>query len=230
MSPPRPFVMIPGRYAETTSVTRREALVNARALLELVFEAGAEPLTVLPRSESWQDLVGQVDGVLLPGGSDLAPETYEGTHHPEVYGVDTAQDAADLALTHETLDRGIPLLAICRGFQVVNVARGGTLMSHMDAPHRHTRASLSLGGNAARLGITSGTFEISCYHHQAIDRLGDGIDPVAWAPDGTIEAAVIEAKGFAIGVQWHPEDNYRTEPAQLDLLRHFVEQARGTRS
>lgn len=225
----RPLIMLPGRYAETTSVTRWAGVVNARALLELVFDAGGEPLTVLPRGEDWFPLLNQVDGVLLPGGSDIDPSAYGGSDHPEVYGVDSAQDHADITLARETLNRAIPLLAVCRGFQVVNVARGGTLLPHMKSPHQHTKIPLTLGESASRLGLSSKEIEISCYHHQTIDRLGDGIAPVAWAPDGVLEAAVIDAPGYAIGVQWHPEDNYLTEPAHLDLVRHFVEQARSTR-
>lgn len=230
MNPSRPLIMVPGRYAESTSVTRWEGVVNARALLELIAAGGGEPLTVLPRSDHSQELLEQVDGVVLPGGSDLDPAVYGGSSHPEVYGVNRHQDAGDLSLARETLARGIPLLAVCRGFQVVNVARGGTLVSHMDTPHRHTKMQLPVGDFASLSGITAPEIEISCYHHQAIDQIGEGITPLAWAPDGTIEAAVIDAPGYAVGVQWHPEDNYATEPGQRELMATFIEQAQHTRS
>ena len=230
MNPSRPLIMVPGRYAESTSVTRWEGVVNARALLELIAAGGGEPLTVLPRSDHWQELLDQVDGVVLPGGSDLDPAVYGGASHPEVYGVNPDQDSGDLSLARETLARGIPLLAVCRGFQVVNVARGGTLVSHMDTPHRHTKMQISVGDFAPHSGITAPEIEISCYHHQAIDQVGEGITPLAWAPDGVIEAAVIDAPGYAVGVQWHPEDNYATEPGQRELMVTFIDQARHTRS
>lgn len=225
----RPLILIPGRYAESTSVTRWAGVVNARALLELVFAAGGEPLTALPRATQWDDILGRVDGVLLPGGSDIDPALYGSPGHPEVYGVDGDQDSADLALARASLDTGVPLLAICRGFQVVNIARGGTLITHMNAPHRHTRQSIDVRGLEAYTGVTREHMEISCYHHQAIDQLGEGIVPLAWADDGTVEAAVCDSPGFAMGLQWHPEDNYDSEPGQLALVSSFIEHARARR-
>jgi putative glutamine amidotransferase len=223
----RPRIAIPGRFAHTTSVTRYQAVVNATRLLDLVFEAGGEPLTLLPRDNPpWGDRLDGVDGVLLPGGSDIDPQLYGGAPHPEVYGIWAEQDAADLALARHALDAGIPLLAVCRGLQVVNVARGGTLTVHMDHPHRHHVSHIALGDNAAKLGLPASDIEISCYHHQAIDTLGRGMTPLVYAPEGHVEAVWIEAAAFAAGVQWHPEDNFDTEPAQRDLMRHFVEQAR----
>jgi len=230
VTPSRPLIMVPGRFAESTSVTRWQGVVNARGLLELIAAGGGEPLTVLPRPGHWLELLDQVDGVVLPGGSDLDPAVYGGTGHPEVYGVDSDQDAGDLSLARETLARGVPLLAVCRGFQVVNVARGGSLVSHMDSPHRHTRMRIPVGDFASPSGITAPEIEISCYHHQAIDQVGEGITPLAWTPDGVIEAAVIDAPGYAVGVQWHPEDNYATEPGQRELIATFIGQAAHTRA
>jgi len=225
----RPRIAIPGRFAETTSVTRYQGVVNATKLLDLVFDAGGEPLTMLPRSGvDWAPRLEGIDGVLLPGGSDIDPALYHGQEHPEVYGVWPEQDATDIALATYVLSSPIPLLAICRGLQVVNVARGGTLTVHMDTPHRHHVSNLSLGDNSHRLGLPDREVEISCYHHQAIDTLGSGMQPLAYAPEGHVEAVWIEATAFAAGVQWHPEDNYDTEPAQRHLLEHFIEQARHT--
>lgn len=225
----RPRIAIPGRFAETTSVTRYQGVVNATKLLDLVFDAGGEPLTMLPRDGvDWASRLHGIDGVLLPGGSDLEPGLYGGEPHPEVYGVWPEQDATDIALAKQVLGSPLPLLAICRGLQVVNVARGGTLTVHMPSPHRHHVSGLGLGSNASRIGLPDREIEISCYHHQAIDSLGDGMEPLAYAPEGHVEAVWIEAKAFAAGVQWHPEDNYDTEPAQLQMVEHFIEQARRT--
>ena len=225
----RPRIAIPGRFAENTSVTRYQGVINATKLLDLVFDAGGEPLTMLPRDGvDWAPRLHGIDGVLLPGGSDIDPAHYGGQSHPEVYGVWPEQDATDLALATYVLGSPLPLFAVCRGLQVVNVARGGTLTVHMDSPHRHHVSRLSLGDNATRLGLPEREIEISCYHHQAINTLGDGMEPLARGPEGHVEAVWIEAKAFAVGVQWHPEDNYDTEPAQLQMLEHFIEQARQT--
>lgn len=223
----RPRIALPGRFAESTSVTRYQAVVSPTRLLDLVFEAGGEPITFLPRENfSWAKRLDGIHGVLLPGGSDIEPALYGGAPHSEVYGVWEAQDATDIALARYALDAGIPLLAVCRGLQVVNVARGGTLTVHMDHPHRHHVSRIALGEKGHLLGLSADDFEVSCYHHQALDVLGADMTPLVFAPEGHVEAVWIEAKAFAVGVQWHPEDNYDTEPAQLDLMRYFVEQAR----
>jgi len=226
----RPRIAIPGRFAETTSVTRFQGVVNATKLLDLVFDAGGEPLTMLPRDGSdWATRLDGIDGVLLPGGSDMDPALYGGSPHPEVYGVWPEQDATDIALATHVLASPLPLLAICRGLQVVNVARGGTLTVHMNTPHRHHVSHITLGENAARLGLPDRDIEISCFHHQAIDALGSGMEPLAVAHEAHVEAVWIEAQAFAAGVQWHPEDNYDTEPAQLHLVEHFIDQAKRDR-
>lgn len=227
MAPPRPRIAIPGRFAESTSVTRYQGIVTATKLLDLVFDAGGEPLTMLPRDGSdWGARLAGIDGVLLPGGSDIDPSRYGETSHPEVYGVWPEQDTTDLALVEYVLASTLPLLAICRGLHVVNLARGGSLTVHMDSPHRHHVSSVSLGSHGPRIGLPSGDIEISCYHHQALNRLGAGLEPLAYAPEGHIEAVWIDARAYAAGVQWHPEDNYASEPAQLELVRHFVDEAR----
>lgn len=229
MTTTRPRIAIPGRFAETTSVTRYQGVVNAAKLLDLVFDAGGEPLTMLPRhGVDWAPRLHGIDGVLLPGGSDIEPGLYGGEPHPEVYGVWPEQDSTDIALAKHVLGSPIPLFAVCRGLQVVNVALGGTLTVHMPSPHRHHVSHLNLGNNASRLGLPERDIEISCYHHQAIDTLGAGMEPLAWAPEGHVEAVWIEAQAFAAGVQWHPEDNYHTEPAQLRMVEHFIDQARRT--
>lgn len=229
MATTRPRIAIPGRFAESTSVTRYQGVVTATKLLDLVFNAGGEPLTFLPREGStWAARLDGIDGVLLPGGSDLDPAAYGGAAHDEVYGVWPEQDATDLDLARFVLDSPLPLLAVCRGLQVVNVARGGTLVVHMDTPHRHQVSSINLGHHSSRIGLPEREVTISCYHHQAIDRLGSGMEALAVAPEGHIEAVWIDARAYAVGVQWHPEDNYDTEPAQLELVEHFIEQARRT--
>lgn len=237
----RPRIALVGRFAEHTSATRYAGVVSARALLESLWLAGAEPLTFLaahgPDGLDWASRLTDIDGVLLCGGADIDPALYGQTEvHPEVYDVDALQDEADLSLATYCLDTGMPTLAVCRGLHVVNVLRGGTLVQHMDGParqgslgrpagpHRHVVHDVVIESGPA--GIEPGPITVSCYHHQCIDRLGEGLEVVCRAEDGTIEAATIDAAGWAFGVQWHPEDTARDDARQLEVLRALVDAAR----
>jgi putative glutamine amidotransferase len=227
----RPRIAVLGRFTESASALRYRGLVSSRALLDLVWAAGGDPVTLLPGDDAaardWPTRLAGFGGVLLPGGGDLDPARYGGdAQDPSVYDVDPVQDAADLSLAEYCLDRGIPLLAVCRGLHVVNVVRGGTLVVDMPANHRHVTQSLVLPDPSA-LGLMADRITISCYHHQAIDVLGAGLRPVAIAEDGTVEAVVIEGAGWARGVQWHPEDTFREDPDQIALMAELVRRSAG---
>jgi putative glutamine amidotransferase len=226
----RPRIAILGRFAESTSVTRFAGVVNARRLLELVWAAGGEPLTLLPVANSnWAERLQGIDGVLMPGGSDINPELYgERAESTELYGIDDLQDEVELSLVTHVFEQGIPLLTVCRGTQLANVALGGTLLQHMENPHYHHEAEVIFDANAAELGLTSPTVQASCYHHQALKNLGRGVVAIAHASEGHVEAVRYEeAKNWAFGLQWHPEDNYDSDTAQLAIVKAFVEAARG---
>lgn len=225
----RPRIALVGRFAEHTSATRYAAIVSARALVESMWLAGAEPLTFLaapgPEGVDWATRLQGIDGVLLCGGADIDPARYGQTDvHPEVYDVDALQDEADLTLATYCLEFGIPTLAVCRGLHVVNVARGGSLVQHMDDHHRHVVHDVVIESGPA--GIEPGLITASCYHHQCIDRLGSGLKVVGRAEDGTVEAVAIDAAGWAFGVQWHPEDTAREDPRQLSVFQALVDAAR----
>jgi putative glutamine amidotransferase len=167
------------------------------------------------------------DGVLLPGGGDLAAHWSGQEPHPSLYDVDEEQDAFDLAVARHALASGLPMLAVCRGNQVVNVALGGDLVQDLgERVHRHVVQEIAVdpGTALARLVGTSPT--ISCYHHQGIGRLGAGLRAVAHAPDGVIEAVELEnSSGWYLGVQWHPEDTAAHDPVQAGLFGELVAQA-----
>jgi putative glutamine amidotransferase len=224
----RPRIAILGRFAEHTSVTRFSAVVNARRLLELVWQAGGEPVTLLPVAGSdWSLRLDGVNGVLMPGGADVSPERYgEQPKSDEIYGVDAIQDEEDISLVRYVLEVGLPLLTICRGTQVANVALGGSLVQHMEHPHLNQVSEVTFTENAADLGLSSASVQASCYHHQIIKELGKGVTPIAYAEEGHVEAVKYEAKAWAFGVQWHPEDNYDTDSAQLEIVRNFIDAAR----
>jgi putative glutamine amidotransferase len=168
------------------------------------------------------------DAVLLPGGGDLDPNRYaEGAAHDEVYDVDAEQDAFDLAVARWAISSGTPLLAVCRGMQVANVALGGDLEQHMDAPHRHVVHEVSVEPGNILADAVGPTVRASCYHHQRVLRFGAGLEPVAYATDGCVEAMVkADAPGWFLAVQWHPEDTFGTDPDQVAVVRALLDATR----
>jgi putative glutamine amidotransferase len=233
-NPVRPLIAVPARFSATTSALRYAAEVNARALIEAVWRAGGEPVSVHPADPATADVAGRLarfDGVLLPGGGDLAPQRYgaAGTHD-SVYDVDDLQDAFDLEAARRALDLGLPLLAICRGLQVVNVALGGTLEQDMGGPgreHRHVVHAVEIGpGTLLEQATGAQKAEASCYHHQRVDRLGTGLEVTARAADGTVEGLELPGgQGWFTAVQWHPEDTAHEDPAQQGLFDALVRAA-----
>lgn len=227
MSTRRPRIAIVARFAESTSVTRYEGIVTARRLAEAVWAAGGEPLTLLAvEGSDWSERIADFDGVLMPGGADIDPRNYgQEPQSDDLYGMDPMQDSVDISLVRFAIEKGMPLLAICRGLQITNVALGGTLTQHMSEPHFHHVAPVTVESHADELGLTESTLEASCYHHQAIDELADGLTVIARAAEGHIEAVKIHSSGWAFGVQWHPEDNYDTERGQREIFERFVRAA-----
>ncbi|CAM5552612.1 gamma-glutamyl-gamma-aminobutyrate hydrolase [Streptomyces spiroverticillatus] len=237
----RPLIGLPNRFAATTSALRYAAEVTARALVDAVWRAGGEPFMLHPYAPDGvadpaevAARIARCDGVLLPGGGDLAPQAYGALDtHDSVYDVDAEQDAFDLAVAHAALDAGTSLLAICRGLQVVNVALGGTLHQDMGGPeheHRHLvhPVKLTPGSVVARAAGTD-KVEASCYHHQRVDALGSGLVATALASDGTVEALELpDARGWFTAVQWHPEDTAPQDPAQQGLFDALVRAASRT--
>jgi putative glutamine amidotransferase len=204
----RPLIAIPARFSASASALRFGAEVAARALVEAVYRAGGEPWVMHPDATEVDTRLARCDGLLLPGGGDLAPHRYAaGDVHASVYDVHDEQDAFDLAAARYAIEAGLPTLAICRGLHVVNVALGGTLRQDMTSPHRHVVHPVALRPGSALATIRrADKVEASCFHHQCVDRLADGLQPVAWAVDGTVEAVEGTTPGWFVAVQWHPED------------------------
>jgi len=235
----RPLIAIPARFSASAAALRYEAEVAARKLVEAVYAAGGEPLTIHPSAPAGtvsdtevSRRLGFADGVLLPGGGDLNPVHYGGDQHESLYDMDLEQDAFDLAVARCSLRAGRPLLAICRGMQVVNVAMGGTLVQDMSRHHRHVRSELALGpGTAVRGVLGQDLVTISCYHHQAVNRIGAGLRSTASSGDGVVEAIELAepGRGWFLAVQWHPEDTAADDPAQQHLFDALVSAAAANR-
>jgi putative glutamine amidotransferase len=189
--------------------------------LDQVSEAGGIPV-LLPPAPGIAAALGRLDGLILTGGGDLDPAAYGAEPSPQTSRVHPERDQAELELLAAALAAGLPVLGICRGMQLLNVARGGTLCQHLaDGGHRPSPGTF--GSHPVRLaagsllasvlqpgdGPAGLTLDVPTAHHQGIDRLGDGLVPAAWAEDGVIEA-VEPAPGpsqppFLLAVQWHPE-------------------------
>jgi len=190
--------------------------------------AGGVPLVVPPMDHAAiEPLLDQVAGVCLTGGPDLDPSSYGAEAHPQLGPIESEVDRFELALAHQADLLGLPVLAICRGLQTLNVARGGTLHQHVpdsfDGHHRQTEPGTEVTHEVtiepgSRLAEMMGGHhaEVNSFHHQAIDELGRGLRPVAWAPDGVIEGVEDARRGFLVGVQWHAETlTHRPEHAAL---------------
>lgn len=207
-----------GICARTAPVTFQGGdLVVSLALqshVAFLSEAGCTPL-LLPLLPGVEALVGRLDGLLVPGGPDLDPALYGEDAHPETRAASPDADRTELALVRRALDAALPVLAICRGMQLLNVLHGGTLHQHLSDitghdGHRPRTPSFTLGRHPLKLlpgSRIAGVLgedepETACHHHQAVNRLGDGLTVTGWAEDGTVEAIEVTDHPFAIGVQW----------------------------
>jgi putative glutamine amidotransferase len=193
------------------------AALVPHAYVEAVERAGGRPLLVPPSSHGVEETLDAIDGLILSGGSDLDPGTYGAEAHAETIVVRRDRDEAELALLRSALERDLPTLAICRGSQVLNVARGGDLVQHLpevvgDDKHKEAPGAFSdhevAVAPGSRLGALVGDRTgVKSHHHQGYGRVGDGLRVVAWADDGTVEALEDPSRRFALGVLWHPEEH-----------------------
>jgi putative glutamine amidotransferase len=198
--------------------------------LQALEAAGGLPVVVPPMAlDTLDPLLDQVAGVCLSGGPDLDPEAYGAPRHPALGPIDARLDRFEIELARKADERGLPILAVCRGSQALNVARGGTLHQHLPdragvkVNHRQTEpgtevtheVEIAEGSKLAELmGVTHA--HVNSFHHQAVDRVGRGLRAVAWCDDGVIEGLEAPARDFVVGVQWHAETLvHRPEHAAL---------------
>jgi len=192
-----------------------EAALVPAAYVRAIERAGGRPVLIPPSDDGVEETLAAVDGLLFSGGSDLDPELYGQEPHDETFGVVAERDRAELALLQEALARDMPVLAVCRGSQVLNVARGGDLVQHLpdvvgDDKHKHTPGTfadheVTLQAGTRLADVLGDRAPVKSHHHQGFGRVGDGLRVAAHAEDGTIEAVEDPSQRFALGVLWHPE-------------------------
>ena len=192
-----------------------EAALIPAAYVNAIEAAGGRPLLVPPSTKGIEETLDRLDGLLFSGGSDLDPELYGQEAHPETNGIVPERDRAEIALLRAALERDMPVLAVCRGSQVLNVALGGDLVQHLpeivgDEKHKHTPGEFAdhdvdLVTGTRVQEILGDHAPVKSHHHQGYGNIGDGLREAARAEDGTIEALEDPSRRFAMGVLWHPE-------------------------
>lgn len=219
----------------------RDEMALGLNYLKAIESAGGVPVVIPPLApEAIEPLLRGLAGLCLSGGPDIHPSAYGHEEHPELGPTWPDLDRAELAVAREADARGTPILAICRGAQTLNVARGGTLIQHLpdhvgtDVEHRQSgigpqpshAVEIEPDSLLARVVGTT-RIEVNSFHHQAPDRLGRGLRATATAPDGVVEAIEDPERDFVLGVQWHAEA-LSERPDNAELFRAFVEAARAT--
>ncbi len=232
----RPLVAVVGRRAAQVPILRFSATLAAEALCEAVWSAGGEPVILHGPAAPLAELplrVARFDGVLLPGGADLAPSRYEAQPVPETRDTVTFQDEFDLGVTRSVIELETPTLAICRGMQVLNVALGGSLAQHVPTTevlhHNGIHQVRVMRGSRLHAIVGSEVIDVSSYHHQAVERLGSGLTVTAVADDGLVEACEHQ-RADIVAVQWHPEDRHATSDTDAALFADLVDRARKRRN
>jgi len=222
----------------TTYVTRaqwsywdEEAVLVPAAYVQALERAGGRPVLIPPSEHGIEETLDAVDGLVFSGGSDLDPDLYDQEPHDETFGVVPERDRAELALLEAAFARDLPVLAVCRGSQVLNVARGGDLVQHLpdlvgDEKHKHTPGTfadhdVTLQPGTRLASLLGDHAPVKSHHHQGFGRVGDGLRVAAHAEDGTIEAVEDPSRRFALGVLWHPEAG-----EDLKLFEELVDAAR----
>jgi putative glutamine amidotransferase len=226
----RPLIAIPGRRSDEAKGHRTPVVSGGRLYADAVQRAGGLPVVIPPTDDV--DLiratVERCDGMVLLGGGDVSPSQYGREINARLFGVDEFIDAFEIAAVQHAVALDLPVLAICRGHQILNVALGGTLIQHLEnyEVHRDTMHDVQLtqGSLVAEAMGTTQPMTHS-FHHQAIDTAAPSLAVVGHSSDGTIEAVQHSTATWVIGVQWHPEDTAEEDPANQGLFNALVQRA-----
>jgi putative glutamine amidotransferase len=229
----RPLVLIVGRNLEETKGVRGEPFGAGRRYFHAIDRAGGVPIMLPPMPSLVDDigrLMGRVDAVVLHGGGDIDPRRYgqEATTE-QLYGVVHEHDEVEIAVVQAAIEQGVPMLAICRGMQVLNVAMGGTLVQDIgteDHWKQWSSVEVMAGSRLAAALAAESVDRCHCVHHQALDRIADGLRVTARTADGIVHAVETTIDdAWVLATQWHPEDSAHSDANQqalFDALLHHA--------
>jgi gamma-glutamyl-gamma-aminobutyrate hydrolase PuuD len=212
----RPVIGITTYAQEATwGVWRLPAALIPLDYVDAVERAGGRPVLIPPCSTGLEETLDALDGIVFSGGGDVDPSIYGADPHPQTDEPQARRDESELELLRAALERDMPTLAICRGFQLLNVARGGDLVQHLpetvgtdehkQVPGEFAEHPVEVKDGTRLATIVGAHGDVTSHHHQAVGRVGGGLVESAWAADGTLEAVEDPSRRFALGVQWHPE-------------------------
>ena len=236
-----PLVAVTGRHLAPGRVSHwvAGAVALPRTYTDSLERAGAQPVVLPPTGVEDGTIAAGVlapfAGLVLSGGADVDPSRYDQDPHPSVYGIDLMADRFEFALVDAAMERDIPVLAICRGHQLLNVALGGTLDQHItDRPGLLVHGDPTSGpgggtdhevsvepGTALATALGTARCTVRSHHHQAVDELAPKAVATAWSDDGVLEGFEL-AEGWVVAVQWHPEATAGEDPVQQRLFDTFV--------
>ncbi len=232
MSQPPPLIALCARTLTFSDEGKRDAFSSSQPYSRAVARAGGVPVLVPPIKElaaNARTVLQHFDGVLLPGGGDVDPRRYGAEPDDDtLYGIVAAHDDLDIAVCLAAIDLDLPMLALCRGMQVLNVALGGTLVQDIgNSDHwmREHTVDLTPG---SRLAVATGTTHLEhCHsvHHQGIQDLAGPLMACGFAPDGQLEAVELPSATWVVGAQWHPEDTATHKPQQQSIYDELVRRA-----
>ena len=229
-----PVILLPGKLTTNSQGVRGDSFSTGRRYSEAVARAGGVVVQAQPIAQTTaaaHELVARFDGVIIQGGGDIDPNRYgQKPRSNAIYGISLEHDELEIAVIRAAIELDKPVLAICRGIQILNVALGGTLHQHLadvladGESHwdKHHEINLEPNSRVAKAMKTIAPKQSHSFHHQAIDKLAPGLVVTGRAPDQTIEAVELNAKKWIVGVQWHPEDEAETETDQQNLFNEFV--------
>jgi putative glutamine amidotransferase len=229
---PPPLIAVCARVLTFSDEGKRDAYSSSQPYSRAVTRAGGVPVLVPPIGELWRNahtVLQHFDGVLLPGGGDVDPRRYgQKPDEDTVYGIVEAHDELDIAVCKAAIDLDLPMLALCRGMQVLNVTLGGSLQQDIGTSDHWMREHPVTLTEGCRLAEAAGATRLEhCHsvHHQGLDRVADGLVPCGWADDGQLEAVEYPAASWVVGVQWHPEDTAVHHADQQGIYDELVRRA-----
>jgi putative glutamine amidotransferase len=243
--PDRPVIGMPTQTQPGNLDGLPDAWIMSKRYVSTLSDAGAVPFIVplLENRETLRAIYEELDGIFLCGGVDMDPLSYGQNRHYLCGRTDVDRDATEIQLVRWAIEEKKPVFGVCRGIQVINVACGGTLHQDLASviPHsikhdyfpvqgryeRHLLTHSVRVDDTSQLGRLLGvrTVKVNSMHHQAVERVGSGLLPTAWAPDGVVEGLESANGHYMLAVQWHPEELAATDPRMRRLFRHFIHES-----